>query len=208
MIACSGGTSSILLVALVIKGWIERPKHLLVLFADTGWEHSWTYEAIDKLERLCVEHGIDFMRVANGNLRKDLLQISTAKRIEHPPFWVDQASGRGRVHQRCTKHYKIVPMRRACRAWLKQHSLPMRVVKWLGFGSDEVHRANKAIQKQPVKWETLDFPLIRMGINRSSQRVLLTELLGWAPRFSSCIGCPGKSAARWHATPSNAGWGT
>ena len=38
MIACSGGTSSILLVALVIKGWIDRPKHLLVLFADTGWD--------------------------------------------------------------------------------------------------------------------------------------------------------------------------
>lgn len=55
MIACSGGTSSILLVALVIKGWIDRPKHLLVLFADTGWEHAWTYDAIDKLDQLCTQ---------------------------------------------------------------------------------------------------------------------------------------------------------
>ena len=53
-ISYSGGTSSEWLVRSVINGRIPRPDHLCVVFADTGAEHSWTYDAVREVATIIV----------------------------------------------------------------------------------------------------------------------------------------------------------
>jgi hypothetical protein len=92
-------------------------------------------------------------------------------------------------------------MRRAVSKWLRSNGYPKRVTKWIGFASDEGHRAQAAAQRQDVQWESMEFPLVRLGFTRARQRAQLIEWTGSAPGFSMCVFCPFKSPARWRATP-------
>lgn len=121
-------------------------------------------------------------------------------RVDQPPIWIAKGNGRGRAMHRCTREFKVAPMRRAVAAWLSRNSLPKQVVRWIGFGADEVHRAQKALAKQDVQWERLDFPAIRMGRTRAQIRAEVTKWTGSAPNFSMCVFCPFKSPARWLET--------
>lgn len=209
-ISYSGGASSEWLIQAVINGWLSRPKHLAVFFADTGWEHEWTYEAVERVESQCKSAGIDFVRCAHKkeSLPQHLLALKdgTRTRADHPPFWLlSPGGGRGRAEHRCTREFKVAPMRRAQAAWLKALGLPKRITKWVGFGLDEMHRANKAVARQAkdVLWERLEFPAIAARLTRNEQRASLKMAIGFAPRFSMCTGCPFKDPDRWRATPEN-----
>lgn len=207
-ISYSGGASSEWLVRAVINGTIQRPENLCVAFADTGSEHEWTYRAVLEVEAACVATGIEFIRcAADTKLRDDLLALGNANaptRIDQPPFWIEKGHGRGRAQHRCTKHYKVAPMRRAISDWLERLGLPKLVEKWIGFAVDEAHRATKAIGKQDVAWEHMEFPAINLGYDRVRQRADLQRWTGRVPAFSMCEECPFKSVARWQQTPPDA----
>lgn len=204
-ISYSGGSSSKWLIYAALRGVLPRPPHIAVFFADTGAEHEWTYEDVDRTERECAKEGLPFFRCArHESLTDHLLAIPTGAvtRRDTPPFLIlKDGGGMGRVMHRCTREFKIAPMRRAQSEWLRSIGQPKRIEKWLGFGADEAHRATKAVGKLDVAWETLDFPAIRLRKTRAEQRA---DLAGWgvhAPKFSMCIFCPFKTTARWHDTP-------
>jgi hypothetical protein len=205
----SGGTSSEYVIQARIRGLLPRPKHYAVVFADTKLEHVWTYEAVDRVRVLCENEGIPFLRCsAPIPLGEHLISINrdNMTRADTPPVWIDKGHGaRGQAMHKCTAEFKVAPMRRAVSQWLKEIGLPKRVIKAIGFGADEVRRANKAVAKAAkdgLKWERLDFPLIRLGINRAAQRAQLDAWTdGKAPRFSMCTICPWKTPERWRATP-------
>lgn len=203
-VSYSGGTSSEWMIEAVIQGFIPRPRHFAVFSADPGEEHSWTYVAMDEVEARCRRAGIAFTRVTHprGYLGDHILNaISTgATRMDNPPFYIDKNGTRGQISQRCSREFKTFPLRRAVSAWLKSLSAPKRVVTWIGFAADEVHRANKAVAKRDVLWETLDFPAIRYGRTRAMQREELIKWTGRAPKFSMCVFCPHKTPDRWAAT--------
>ncbi len=202
-ISYSGGTSSEWMVRAVINGTIPRPEHVCAVFADTGAEHSWTYDAVNDVERACLDAGIDFLRCrADSSIVDDLLAVGRGElsRVDEPPLFIAKGLGRGVTQHRCTKFYKIAPMRRAVSAWLESRGLPKRVEKWIGFAADESHRVTKTVGQQDVLWETLEFPAIRLGIDRVTQRVQLESWTGRAPRFSMCVLCPKKSPRRWLQT--------
>lgn len=203
-VSYSGGTSSEWMIEAIIQGVIPRPKNLAVFSADTGEEHRWTYAAMDEVEARCRRAGILFTRVRHprGYLGDHILNaISTgATRMDNPPFYVDKNGSRGQISQRCSREFKTFPIRRAVSAWLRSLSAPKRVVAWIGFAADEAHRANKALAKRDVQWETLDFPGIRYGRTRAMQRAELIKWTGRAPKFSMCVFCPHKTPARWAAT--------
>lgn len=204
-ISYSGGASSRWLIEAVIRGQLPRPQHLAVFFADTGWEHDWTYEDVARTEEVCLREGIPFYRCSRQELLPAhllALRSGTRKRADHPPFWLlSPGGGRGRAQHRCTREFKVAPMRRAQAAWLKSLGLRKQVTKWVGFGADEAHRATKALAKQDVAWEKLAFPAVTAGLTRDQQRGQLAGWLGSAPNFSMCAGCPFKDPARWRATP-------
>lgn len=211
VISYSGGTSSEWLIQAVIHGVIPRPKLLAVVFADTGEEHEWTYEAVDRVDELCHQHGVYFMRWGRGEgLSEHLIAVNRdgRTRADHPPLWIAKdGGGRGRAEHRCTREFKVAPMRRIVSMWLQHIGAPKRVTKWIGFAADEVSRAIKAEAqhaKESIQWERIDFPAVRLGVRRAQQKEDLRRWTGRAPpRFSMCIECPFKSPERWRQTPAS-----
>lgn len=204
-VSYSGGTSSEWQVEAIYRGVIERPERYAVFFADTGAEHSWTYKAVAEVEERCHERGVTFVRCGRDDesLVAHVMRTTRerASRMDHPPFWVETSSGRGRLEQRCTQKWKSRVLRKAIRAWLKSIGAPLRCVSLIGFAADEMSRAVKAhARRNEVKWETLDFPAIRAGVTRDEQRRMLVAWTGRAPRFSMCTFCPFKSPQRWRET--------
>lgn len=204
-VSYSGGTSSEWLVEAIWRGVIERPKNYAVFFADTGAEHQWTYAAVAEVEKRCAERGVTFIRCGRDdeNLAEHILRTTRERssRMDHPPFWVETSSGRGRLEQRCTQKWKSRVLRKGMRRWLASIGAPLRIVSLVGFAHDEQHRATKAhARRNEVKWETLDFPAIRAGVDREQQRRALIEWTGRAPKFSMCTFCPFKSPSRWRET--------
>lgn len=204
-ISYSGGSSSKWIIYAMLNGEIPRPDHVAVFFADTGAEHEWTYADVARTEADCAANELPFFRcAAKESLTNHLLAIpsGTVTRRELPPFSVAKdGGGRGMIMQRCTYEFKIAPMRRAQTIWLRSIGQPKRVITWIGFGTDEQHRATKSVQKLTVAWVTLDFPAIRLRRNRYEQRADLARWGVAAPPFSMCVFCPLKTDARWHATP-------
>lgn len=204
-ISYSGGSSSEWMIQAVIEGKIPRPEHFAVFFSDTKNEHDWTYEAVSQVEERCRREGITFIRCERSEgLPEHLISINRdgKTRADHPPLHVAKGHGSGVIEHRCTREFKVAPMRRAQSAWLKEIGQPKKITKWIGFAADEVGRAIKATGKAAldVKWESLDFPAIRMGVRRGQQKADLVKSTGRAPRFSMCKICPFKTPDRWRAT--------
>lgn len=268
-VSYSGGASSEWLIHAYIQGWVKRPKYFSVVCADTTVEHAWTYEAIERVERLCQSEGIQFVRETAGALGADLLAMPAlpdGSRMDHPPLWLETAAGRGQAQHRCTRRYKIRALRRATTRWLKQIGKPKRirtgeyracfecqgrgladvtgyqhdlflddgaceavpcwrcdgsgllevqlpgVIRWVGFGADEAHRAHKTVGKMTkeamqlksgVAWEGVAFPALRTGRSRAQQRHEVASATGSAPPWSMCTICPWKSRKRWLETPAH-----
>lgn len=203
-LSLSGGASSLWALAMIAAGELDRPTHFAVFFADTGDEHEWTYETIDRAAAICVDLGVPFFRGSHRTMLWDDVEAATRgerKRIDTPPLWTEnQGGGRGQLTQQCSQIYKSRVVRRMQSMWLESAGLPKRITTWIGFGADEQHRATKAIAKQEVQWATLDFPAIHVGAGRAQQRADLMRVLGWMPRFSMCRRCPYKSVDRWQQT--------
>ena len=207
VISYSGGASSYWLIEAVAHGVLARPENVAVACADTGDEHEWTYEAMARVEERCRELGIPFLKASRGMaLSEHLLSLSEQtrehKRLDHPPLWIDKGGGaRGRALHKCTREFKVAPMRRVVSAWLESIGKPKRVTKWIGYSRDEAHRTGKSIAKQDVQWERLAFPAVGLGVMRGQMRADLAKWGRPPVRFSMCRMCPYKSDERWRETP-------
>ena len=205
-ISYSGGASSQWLVEAVLNGVIQRPEHVAVFFSDTGDEHEWTYEAIDRMAERCAAEGLTFVRTRThrpDTLSGAILSATRGERtrLDNPPFWTENpGGGRGKLAQKCTQVWKTRPLRAAQSAWVKSLGLAKRVETWIGFGLDEQHRATKAVARNDVKWASLDFPAIRHLKSRAAQRADLARWRSKAPLFSMCVHCPFKNEERWRQT--------
>ena len=204
-ISYSGGKSSKWMLYAMLYGMLPRPEHVAVFFADTGEEHAWTYEDVESVAADCAHHGIAFIRcAARESLGDHLLRIEerSARRAETPSLFIE---GAGRTMHKCTRYFKVEPMRRAASAWLREIGQPKRLTKWIGFASDEQVRATKAVANSAKgpRWERLDFPAIRLGKTRPQQADDLTRWGVPVPKFSSCTFCPGKTIKRWLDVPAS-----
>lgn len=204
-ISYSGGKSSKWLLHAMLHGVLPRPEHVAVFFAHTGIEHDWTYEDVEDVKETCRKEGVRFIQCQRDELLDaHLLAIipQGRTRAETPPMYVAKdGGGRGQIAHRCTREFKVAPMRRAQAAWLKEIGQPKRIEKWIGFAKDEVARAVKAEAKRDVKWESLAFPVIKHGLTRADQEAQLKAWGVTVPRFSMCTICPWKTPGRWAATP-------
>lgn len=203
-ISYSLGASSRHLIELIINGEVPRPKNVAVFTADTGDEHEWSYEDGERVEERCKAAGIPFFRGSHREPLVDAVLSATRgerTRVDNPPFWTENPGGsRGQLDQRCSVLFKTAVIRRMQSAWLKSLGLPKQLSCWLGFGNDEQHRANKAVGRNDVAWQRLDFPAIRLGKNRGAQRADFDRWGLKAPLFSMCKRCPFKNPQRWAQT--------
>lgn len=156
--------------------------HLLVVGADTGDEHDYTYENIVWAKSFCKQHGIDFYWVA-----PDM--------GFHPKTWhslTDQykrnaSIGSAAFRQSCTDNLKVKVVDNFVESWLcvkhgtfypsrknvfYQHIANYGTIRLiLGFAKGEEARTSNDNKYDPV-WKKLSmdryYPLLREGIDRQN----------------------------------------
>jgi hypothetical protein len=160
------------------------------VFADTQWEPAAVYRHLDWLEQQAQAARIPVYRVTTGNLRADAL---AGKPAAWMPLRVHTADGRSTMLRRqCTRHYKIVPVRRQVRA-LMQAAGVRQVEQSIGISLDEVGR----MRDSGVRYIRNVYPLIERRWTRQSCLHWLAEHGYPTPPKSSCIGCPYRDDTAW-----------
>ena len=190
----SAGKQSQCLLWIVLNGEIECPDPFLVLNADPGMENSETYRHIEEMRERCRDAGIEMHTVPGPNLYRDLVQLRTTKksRLDNPPYWIKKPNTKGQLRQKCTSKYKIEPMDRFLREWLREkYGIPSKgrvagyVEKWIGFTRDEAIR----IKPSPRQYIRFRYPLIELNMNKGDvMRYYMDRGLEIPPR-SVCNAC-------------------
>lgn len=198
LLALGAGVQSTTLALLGADGTLPRPD--MAIFADTGWEPRSVYEHLDRLEAVLP---FPVVRVSSGNLRDDLLD--PGRRYASIPAFVrnpDGSDGMGR--RQCTSEYKLKPIRRKVRELLGAAPPDCRRVpggrvaeQWVGFSVDEVHRANRQKDSDGVRYLSVRYPLLDLGMTRKDCERWL-RVRGWSSvAKSACIGCPYHGNRAW-----------
>lgn len=193
----SGGKQSHMLLEMVLCGDLPRPDPFLVTNADPGMENEESYPVVAKMQQRCTAAGINFT-ISKTTLKQDLLTFKERKliRIDNPPYWTrNRVTGKkGRLMQKCTKYYKVFAMRVEIRKFLHvKFGVPLNsthlppVETWVGFAADEQDRAAKA--KSDVKFITLRFPLIELGLTKQDVEDKYLDYCLAAPPPSVCNAC-------------------
>jgi hypothetical protein len=204
LLSLGAGVQSTTLALLVEGGHL--PPIDGAIFADTGWEPARVYEHLD---RLAAAVTFPVFVVAEGNLRRDA--IDPAHRYASVPYFVrnpDGSEGMGR--RQCTSEYKLAPIRRMIRELLGATAPDFARVpagrhaeQWIGFSTDEVHRANRRKDSDGVRYLSSSYPLLDLGMSRSDcDRWLRAN--GWeSTAKSACIGCPYHGNRQWRELRDN-----
>lgn len=199
--SCGVGVQSTAIILLAIDGVLPKPD--VAIFADTGWEPEAVYRQADRLAAACESAGIEFLRVSNGNLRRDA--VDPEHRYASIPYFVrnpDGSEGMGR--RQCTSEYKLSPIMRKLRELLgakpphyRRVPKGRRAEQWVGFSTDEVIRANRRKDSRGVQYLTTRYPLLDLGMSRDDCNAYLAEK-GWGDtQKSACIGCPYHGNRQW-----------
>lgn len=187
-------------LALMAAHRAVRPMPDCAIFADTGWEPAAVY---DHLAWLMSPNVLPFPvhDVTGGDLRADLLRAGEGHRWTSIPAFTRTVKGVrfsiGMIRRQCTKHYKIVPIRRMVRelAGLTQRPSPAAPVveQWIGISLDEAVRMKPSFED----WQVNRWPLIEKRMTRRDcLRWLATHEYPVPPK-SSCIGCPFHADEAW-----------
>jgi hypothetical protein len=200
VLSLGAGVQSTTLALLAADGALPRPD--VAIFADTGWEPRGVYEHLDRLEAALP---FPVLRVQKGNLRDDML--SADQRYAAIPAFVRNPDGSEGIGRRqCTAEYKLGPIRRKVRELLGAAPPDFRTVprgrlaeQWVGFSTDEVHRANRAKDSDGVLYLSTRYPLLDLGMSRADCERWL-RVRGWGSvAKSACIGCPFHGNRAWRA---------
>lgn len=204
ILSLGAGVQSTTLALMACDGTL--PGLNAAIFADTGWEPPAVYEQVDRLDAELNLVGIPLYRVQRGNLRED--SINPGHRFASIPYFVrnpDGSEGMGR--RQCTAEYKLSPIMRKCRELLGAPRPDFRTVprgrvveQWIGFSTDELHRAN---DRREVLYASKRFPLLEIGMSRKDC-IRYLERVGWGHTVkSACIGCPFHGNAQWRELRDN-----
>ena len=197
-LSLGAGVQSTTLLLLATEGALPKPD--VAIFADTGWEPAAVYAQVDRLAQVAADAGIEFHRVANGNLRDDA--INPAHRYASIPYFVRNSDGSdGMGRRQCTSEYKLAPINRKVRELLGAEPPDYRRVKrgrvceqWIGFSTDEIHRVD---DKDRLLYIRKRYPLLELGMSRKDCARWL-ESRGWGHTVkSACIGCPFHGNRQW-----------
>ena len=139
-----------------------------VIFADTGEEHKETYEAVEKMKKLCLSEGIKFMTVKShlGNLYD---------------YYFDKKKVMSLMKRDCTSKFKISPIRKYIR---NVYGKKERFVMYIGIAYDEATR----MRDSDVKYITNCYPFCDDKISRNGNLQILKKNDFYAVK-SGCIGC-------------------
>jgi len=205
----------------------ELPKLDHVIFADTGDEPKPVYEWMEKCRRDVEAAGIPLhvVKSRKGALSEHVKEAQENRtRCDSPPFFAQNSDGRpGPISRKCTREWKIEPIRRKTKELLglkpaSRWPKTIRVETWLGISIDELQRMK--VSTEP--WQRFWHPLIehewQPGATRAQIRVPAmrrSDCLQWMtdhghdePPRSACWHCPFRSNNEWRWLQKNdpEGW--
>lgn len=188
-----GGTQSAAIAALIVQGRLPKPD--LAVIVDTERERSTTWDYQDRyIVPALSSAGVDLHRVKKSDwATKDLFGGKDGETLLIPAY-TTQGNDVGKLSTFCSAEWK----RDVVRRWATQLHGVTQATNWIGYSTDEMGRAHRAKNstKNGGKWE-VDFPLIRLGMNRGNCAHLALALFGALPPRSSCWMCPNMHVSEW-----------
>jgi hypothetical protein len=189
------------------------PGKLIVIMADTGNEHPFTYQHVKFCQQLCAEHGIEFYFLGDewrskawkGGLKGHYRRY-------------DVVMGKSMGRKSCTDQLKIQPIYRFLATYVNNNflngmfrpenkqSLKVFVERFgkvnvlLGISAEEAARRidKTEVEKMPVYMRICinkQYPLAEEGITRKDCQNGIIEMGLPLPYPSNCIWCPFLSKA-------------
>jgi hypothetical protein len=195
VLSYGGGVQSTALLVLAATG--ELPHLDAALFANVGddSEHPASLDYVRNVAKpWAASHGLDVIeldRVKRDGTTETLhgrLTKPGARSVGIPVRMSNGAPG----NRSCTADFKI----RVVARWLKQHGAtvanPAEV--WIGISTDEIQRVKN---RSPVPHETVAYPLIDLGLDRSRCMQVIADAGLPVPPKSSCYFCPYHRPQMW-----------
>jgi len=168
-----GLNSSALLVFLVERG----EKIDKVVFADTGSELPYTYEAVEFYQNYCAEHNILFsiLKSEKGNIYD---------------YYFNKKALPSRMKRDCTSKFKV----QVIRAHLREEYGKAEIFRmFIGIDFGELRR----MRTSNVKYIENVYPLVQAKIDRDGCKRLLLERKLLVPEKSGCFFCPFTRKGNW-----------
>ena len=190
------GVQSTVLGEMAAQGILEPLDAIIT--ADTGWERGATYKIRDWYTARWQSMGLRVEIVSAGDVR----QLGATEHI-HIPFWTSDG---GPLQRQCTRHFKIIPIKRTMRKIAgyhpskPPHPKPKEFEVWLGISLDEWHRA----KRHPPLFAHERWPLLELTMTREDCITWLKQHDLPVPVKSACIGCPYRHASEWIAMRNDA----
>jgi hypothetical protein len=187
-----GGTQSAAIAALIVTGKLPKPD--LAVIADTGREKSSTWDYLDhRIVPALASVGVTMHRIRKEDWAANDLHGGADGETLLIPAFTTQGGDVGKLPAYCSAEWK----RDVVRRWANAQGVKA-ATNWIGYSTDEMGRAYKAQHstKAQGKWQ-VDFPLIRLGMDRGACAHYALDVLGELPRRSSCWMCPNMNMGEW-----------
>jgi hypothetical protein len=186
-ISLGWGVQSFTIAAMVALG--ELPPVDAALHSDTTHESEHTYAFARKMAPWLEERGVKVVTVTPNNAAI-VTPLSGGGNEVHPPVFAYGERSAGQTRRQCTRHWKIVPMRRHIRSVLVQGE---SAEQWIGISVDEIERAKDS----DVKYIRHVFPLLDKRMSRADCIQWLQAHDLEVPPKSACHFCPFHSRRHW-----------
>ena len=196
ILSLGAGVQSSTLALMIEKG--EIPMVDCAIFSDTQSEPKKVMEYLEYLKKQ-VSYPIHI--VTNGNLRKDLIDLSKGKKISGVgvPFWtLSDKNSKGIARRTCTSEYKIKPLVKKVRELLgfkkgQRVKKSIAVEQLFGISRDEIYR----VKESQHKYIKHIYPLIDKNMRRYDCINWLEKNNYKIPPRSACTFCPFHSDKEW-----------
>lgn len=183
-VSLGAGVESSALLVMAALGLRGCPRADVAVFADTQDEAKWTYDQRTAMKDWAGQQGIDVLTVTRGQLSADP--------IIRVPAFVDGEDGPAPLTQNCTRDYKLTPIRKAVRLYMRERGI-RTATALIGIGFHEADRMKPSRRK----WQTNAYPLVDARMRKHHCADLLREYGLPVPRKSACVFCPWRSDTGW-----------
>ena len=192
------GVQSTTLAAMIALG--ELPPIDLAIHADTTHDSAATYAYARKWTPWLAARGVKIVTVRNSN--NDVLRPEWAIRkdpgapaVMIPAFTLSKADGdHGQTSRKCTREWKINPIRRHVRSLLPPgNPRPGAVHSLQGISLDEWTR----MRTSDVKYIINTYPLVDLRMTRADCVLWLQRHRIETPPKSACTFCPFHRRSYW-----------
>lgn len=197
IISLGAGVQSSTMALMAAAGEIT-PMPAAAIFSDTHAEPPAVYSWLNTLEKLFP---FPVYRVSAGSLREDQLKLTTGKNGDRyvrnlvPAFVKNPLGGaEGMLLRKCTRDYKITPIRRKTRELWEAAGRP-KMIQWIGISTDEASR----MKPSDVSYIEHRWPLLEdENLMSRKQCIAWLESRGFpVPSKSACSFCPYRSDGEW-----------